>query len=88
MVTKNVTVINKTGIHARPASLFIKTATKFQSNISIENGNKKCNAKSLISLLSLAITYGTKVTITAEGPDEKQAVDTLAELIESKFDEE
>lgn len=88
MVTKSVTITNKSGIHARPASLFIKIATNFKSNITIENGNNKGNAKSLISLLSLAIACGSEVTITADGPDENEAIDALVKLIESKFGEE
>ena len=88
MITKNVIVTNKTGMHARPASLFVKTATKFKSNITIQNEDKKGNAKELISILILAISCGTEVTITADGEDEKEAVDTLVELIESKFGEE
>ena len=88
MITKNVIVTNKTGMHARPASLFVKTATKFKSNITIQNEDKKGNAKELISILILAISCGTEVTITADGEDEEEAVDTLVELIESKFGEE
>ncbi|PRR71009.1 HPr family phosphocarrier protein [Clostridium thermopalmarium] len=88
MVTKSVTITNKSGIHARPASLFIKIATNFKSNITIENGNNKGNAKSLISVLSLAIACGSEVTITADGPDENEAIDALVKLIESKFGEE
>ena len=88
MVTKSVTITNKSGIHARPASLFINIAANFKSNITIENGNNKGNAKYLISLLSLAIACGSEVTITADGPDENEAIDALVKLIESKFGEE
>jgi phosphocarrier protein HPr len=88
MISRNVTVTNKTGIHARPASLLISNATKFKSDITIEKNGKKGNAKSMINVLGLAITAGTEITITASGEDEKEAVDTLVKLVESKFGEE
>lgn len=88
MISRNVTITNKTGIHARPASMFIGTATKFKSDITIEKNGKKGNAKSMINILGLAITAGTEITITATGEDENQAVDALVKLVESKFGEE
>ena len=88
MISRNITIENKTGIHARPASLFISTASKFKSNITLENNGKKGNAKSMINILGLCITAGSEVTITADGEDETQAVEALVKLIESKFGEE
>jgi phosphotransferase system HPr (HPr) family protein len=88
MISRNITIENKTGIHARPASLFIGTASKFKSNITLENNGKKGNAKSMINILGLCITAGSEVTITADGEDETQAVEALVKLIESKFGEE
>jgi phosphocarrier protein len=88
MISRNITIENKTGIHARPASLFINTASKFKSNITIENKGKKGNAKSMINILGLCITAGSEVTISAEGEDEVQALDALVSLIKSKFGEE
>jgi phosphocarrier protein len=87
MISKNVTITNKTGIHARPASLFVGAASKFKSNITIENGAKKGNGKSMINILGLCLTAGTNITITAEGEDERSAVDSLVALVESKFGE-
>jgi phosphocarrier protein HPr len=87
MITRNVTITNKTGIHARPASLFIGTASKFKSNITIENGAKKGNGKSMINILGLCLTAGTNISISAEGEDEIAAVDALVALVESKFGE-
>lgn len=88
MISKNVVVTNKTGIHARPASLFISTASKFKSDITIAKNGKTGSAKSIISLLGLAITKGSEITISADGADEKEAIDTLVKLVESKFGEE
>lgn len=91
MYTKKVTVINKTGLHARPASDFINQAKKFSSRITIANLNdpseKPVNAKSIISVLSLGIGPGTEVEICADGEDEQSAVDTLVALINSGFGE-
>lgn len=88
MISRKVTITNKTGIHARPASMFIGTATKFKSNITVEKGEKKGNAKSMINILGLAITAGTEIAITADGEDEIAAVEALVKLVESKFGEE
>ncbi|MDT8715687.1 HPr family phosphocarrier protein [Clostridium sp. 19966] len=88
MISKNVTITNKTGIHARPASMFVQTASKFKSNITINKGEKKGSAKSLINILALSLSNGSEVTITADGADEKEAVDALVKLVESKFGEE
>lgn len=88
MISKNVTIQNKTGIHARPASMFVQTASKFKSNININKGDKKGSAKSLINILALSLSNGTEITISADGADEKEAVDALVKLVESKFGEE
>lgn len=63
MISRNVTILNKTGIHARPASLFISTASKYKSNITIEKAGKKGNAKSMINILGMCLTAGTEISI-------------------------
>ena len=83
MEKRQVTVINKSGLHARPASTFVKTAKLFKSDISLLAGEKTVNAKSVVALLSAGIVCGKSIEICAEGEDEKEAVRTLAELIES-----
>lgn len=88
MVQQIVTVKNKTGLHARPAALFVQAANKFKSEIFIEKEGKRVNAKSIMGVMSLAVSQGTQITILAEGEDEKEAVKKLVELIESKFGEE
>ncbi|AEE90893.1 MAG: HPr family phosphocarrier protein [Tepidanaerobacter acetatoxydans] len=88
MFQQNVTVKNKTGLHARPAALFVQTANKFKSEVFIEKDGKKVNAKSIMGVMSLAVSQGTQITISAQGEDEKEAVEKLVELIESKFGED
>lgn len=85
---KQVTILNQTGLHARPAADFVKTASKFQSEITLIKEEKEINAKSIIGVMSLAAGKGTVLTIRAEGPDEAEAIEALSELINSKFGEE
>jgi phosphocarrier protein HPr len=87
MYSKNVTIENPTGLHARPASIFIKTATQFKSKINIIKDEREVSAKSMLSLLSLGLTKGTEIIISADGEDEKEAIDTLVELVNSRFGE-
>lgn len=91
MYTNTTTVCNPTGLHARPATKFVKEAKKFKSSIWIqryaEPETGAVNAKSVVMLLSLGLGVGTEVKITAEGEDEKEAVDELVALINSGFGE-
>ena len=87
MFSKEVEVNNQIGLHARPATFFIQRANEFKASIWIEKEARKVNAKSLLGVLSLGITRGTKVTIIADGSDEETAVNSLVELIESHFAE-
>jgi phosphocarrier protein HPr len=90
MYSKAVTIKNPTGLHARPASEFVSKAKTFQSRILIRRQGETTpggNAKSIILLLSLALGQGETIEILAEGPDEQQAVDSLAALVEGGFGE-
>lgn len=87
MLTKEVTINNQVGLHARPATFFIQKANEYKSNIWIEKDERKVNAKSLLGVLSLGIVKGTSVKITADGSDEKEALNTLENLIISDFTE-
>ncbi len=87
MVEQTVKIVNPSGLHARPAALFVQTAGKFLSNIWITQGNKRVNAKSIMGLMSLAIGKGIEVTVGAEGEDEVPAVNELTDLITSGFKE-
>lgn len=89
MFKKNAEIVNSLGIHARPASLLVKLASTFDSKVELEKDNVKVNAKSIMGVLMLASEQGDKVTVIAEGKDEKEAVNSLVDLIEKrKFDEE
>ena len=86
--SRTTTIENKTGIHARPASLFVQTASKFKSKVQIKAKGKTVDAKSILMWISMGLFRGTEVTISAQGSDAKEAVDALIELIDSKFNEE
>ncbi len=88
MMTQTVTIQNKIGLHARPASMLVNAAGKFQSDITLKNENRTATAKSMINLLTLRAKLNDVITIEAEGSDEKEAVSALVELINSKFGEE
>ena len=83
MYTREITVKNEVGLHARPATYFIQKANEFKSGIWVEKEERRVNAKSLLGVLSLVIMKDTTVTLNADGSDEKEAVDALAELIEN-----
>ena len=87
MVVKTVTITNQVGLHARPATFFIQKANEFRCSIWVEKDDRKVNAKSLLGVLSLGIVCGTTINIIADGADEQTAVDTLAALVDSKFEE-
>lgn len=78
---------NEAGLHARPASEFISTASKYKSNIIIIKDDREYNAKSILDILSMAACKGTKLTIQGEGTDEKEAVEALKALVDNKFGE-
>ena len=86
MISKEVTVKSSTGLHARPATLLVKKASSFKSDLSIEFDGKKANIKSLIGVLSLGVTKNSTVKITASGNDESLAVEEIIKLINSLED--
>lgn len=81
MSKQPVVVKLKTGLHARPAALFVQEANKFSSEVFVEKDEKKVNAKSIMGIMSLAISSGTEVYISAEGSDSEQAVHALVSLV-------
>ena len=85
MITREVTINNQVGLHARPATFFIQKANEFKSVIWVEKDDRRVNAKSLLGVLSLGIVKGTTISIVADGVDEVQAVETLADLIDREF---
>ena len=87
MKSCQVVITNASGLHARPATFFIQKANSYRCSIWIEKEERKVNAKSLLGVLSLGIDRGSRITISAEGPDEEDAVNALCVLIESNFGE-
>ena len=88
MVKKEIEIVNKLGLHARPAALLVQKVGKFKSEISLEKEGQKINGKSIMGVMMLAAERGSIIIIKAEGEDEAEAVEALVELIESKFGEE
>ena len=87
MYVKEVLVQNKAGLHARPATFFIQKANEYKATIWVEKEERRVNAKSLLGVLSLGIIGGTTIKIIADGADETDAVEGLAEMVESGFAE-
>lgn len=83
MIKKEAVVKSSTGLHARPATLLVKKASGFKSDIQLEYNDKKANVKSLIGVLSLGVTKDSKVTIIASGDDETLAAEEMIRVIES-----
>ncbi|MBG9816268.1 HPr family phosphocarrier protein [Bacillus safensis] len=81
MVEKTVTIQLKTGLQARPAALFVQEANRFGADIFLEKDGKKVNAKSIMGLMSLAISSGVTVTLIANGADEQEAIEALTDFI-------
>lgn len=78
---------NETGLHARPANIFVNHALKYKSQITVLKDSARYNAKSVVAILTLGASKGDKILIEAEGKDEKEAVADLKDLLESKFGE-
>lgn len=88
MMKKEITVTNSLGIHARPASMIVKVAAKFDSDIKLLKDTISADAKSIMDVMMLAAANNSKVTIQATGNDETRAVEAIADLFEKKFNEE
>jgi phosphocarrier protein HPr len=87
IVEQEVTIVNKFGLHARPAMSFVKQANKFTCNIEVTKGALTIDGKSIMSIMRLAATKGTKLKIIADGEDASEAIDALDELVKSSFGE-
>ena len=88
MIARSVAVVNQLGMHARAAAKFVHLATRFQSRIRVGRHGREMDGKSIMGLLLLAAAKGTTITISADGADELAAVDALAALVETGFDED
>ena len=87
MITRDITVKNSVGLHARPATFFIQRANSFKSSLYVEREDRRMNAKSLLGVLSLGIVKGTQITLVADGPDEEAAINDLVNLIENELED-
>jgi phosphocarrier protein len=88
MEIQTYTIRNRLGLHARAAALLVRTANRFASEVTIEKDGLEVNGKSIMGILMLAASKGTKITLKVEGRDSVQALQTLGRLIENKFGEE
>lgn len=86
-LSKEFTIVNKLGLHARPAAQFVKRATKYASSIWVEKDDEQVNGKSIMGLMMLAAGCGAKILIIAEGVDAEAAMEDLGGLVQSGFDD-
>ena len=87
-VEKEITIVNRLGLHARPAAMFVRVSSRFRAEIWVSKEGDEINGKSIMGLMMLAAGQGSKLRVRAEGPDAAEAVKELEELIQSRFDEE
>ncbi|MBR4873528.1 MAG: HPr family phosphocarrier protein [Clostridia bacterium] len=85
MISREVTITNSIGLHARPATFFIQKANTYKSSIWVEKEDRRVSAKSLLGVLSLGIAQGMTVTLVADGQDEDEALQGLSDLIDTGF---
>jgi len=88
MLSKEFLIINKLGLHARASALFVKTASRFSSEVKLAKEGVEVNGKSIMGIMMLAASKGTTVTLSADGTDEDDALQTIGDLIANGFGEE
>jgi phosphocarrier protein HPr len=88
MTSQNVTVVNQLGMHARAAAKFVHLATRFNASVRVGRARREMDGKSIMGILLLAAARGSTLTITADGTDERDAVDALVALVQSGFGED
>jgi phosphotransferase system HPr (HPr) family protein len=87
LITRDIEIKNKLGLHARAAAKLVHTAARFKSDIKVRKGDEEVDGKSILGILLLAAGRGSVVTIRADGEDERDALDAVEKLIDAKFDE-
>ncbi len=87
MISRDYTISNRLGLHARPSAQLTQTAARFQSEVHIAKDGRRVNAKSIMGVMMLAAGHGASVTVDAEGPDAQQAVEAIGALIDGRFGE-
>lgn len=88
MAKKDFTILNKLGIHARPAAQFVKTANRYQADIFVEKDGEEVDGKSIMGLMMLAAGHGSVITVTVDGTDSDAALEAIGDLILRKFEED
>ncbi|OGV57993.1 MAG: phosphocarrier protein HPr [Lentisphaerae bacterium RIFOXYA12_FULL_48_11] len=88
LIVREFVILNQYGIHARPAALFVKAASRYDSDIYVEKDGNRVSGKSIMGLMTLEASKGSKIKVSVEGVDAEEAISELQQLIESKFDEE
>lgn len=87
-IEKEITIVNRLGMHARPAAMFVRIASRFRSDVWVEKEGEEINGKSIMGLMMLAAGQGSKLHIRCEGADAVQAMQELEALIAAKFNED
>jgi phosphocarrier protein len=87
MMERSVRILNRNGLHARPAAEIVKAAAKFKSDITLVRDDLEVNGKSIMGVMMLAAEYGSTLSLRADGPDAEEALEALAQLIANKFGE-
>ena len=87
MIKKEFQILNAIGLHARPAALFVQTANKFTSDVMVEKNDNRINGKSIMGIMALCVSKGDTITVYIDGHDEKQAMDTIEDLLVKKINE-
>jgi phosphocarrier protein HPr len=88
IVVRELKIVNQLGLHARPAALFVKTASRFESDVTVKKDGNTVSGKSIMGLMTLEVGLDSVLTVTAEGPDAEEALDELQHLVEGKFFED
>ena len=87
-IEKEITIINRLGLHARPAAMFVRIASRYRSEVWVEKEGEKINGKSIMGLMMLAAGQGSKLNIYCEGPDADRVMEELEQLVQQKFNED
>jgi phosphocarrier protein len=87
-LSQEMVILNRYGLHARPASKFVKLASRFKSSIYVEKDGEEVNGKSIMGLMMLAAGEGSHILVKATGPDAREALDELQKLVDEKFGED
>ncbi len=87
-ISKELTIQNRLGLHARPSAMFVKTCSRFKSDIWVEKDGEQVNGKSIMGLMMLAAGLGSKLRVTCEGPDAERALTEIESIVGRKFDED